>query len=303
MKLFSMQTSIRLIAIGMLSTAVLFSCKKENKQDTATITENDATMYSADAMETDASYDDIQDLSMTAAEEEGAESARSGDAGRDPISVYVFAQLRLRIGNNATVTVAPLDGSFPKTVTIDFGASGSVGLDGKFRKGKIVLHYTAPIRESGAVLTVTLVDYKVGRLSIEGTKVITNLSTGGNIKYSVQVTDGKVTFPNGRGYAYQKMKYVTQTAGSATTQLSDDVFQLEGSSQTNFNNGVVVKLNTQTALVKKLSCPWISAGTLNIKVNDFSLALDYAYPSNGDCDNKALLSWNAGASTRIIVLP
>jgi len=303
MKLFSMQGSIRLMAIGMLSTAILFSCKKENNQPATSITENDAAMYSADAMETDASYDDVQDLSMTAAEEEATESGRPGDAGRDPVRVYVFAQLRLRIGNNATITVSPLDGSFPKTVTIDFGANGSVGLDGKFRKGKIVLHYSAPIRESGAVLTVTLADYKVGRLSIEGTKVITNLSAGGNIKYSVQVTNGKVTFPNGRGYAYQKMKYVTQTAGGATAQLSDDVFQLEGSAQTNFNNGVVVKLNTQTALVKKLACPWISAGTLDIKVNDFSQALDYAYPGNGDCDSKALLSWNAGASTRIVVLP
>lgn len=304
MKLISGQAFLRLITLAMISTFFFSSCKKESNPAPSGINENDAVAYSADGMEADASYDDIQDISMTAASEEGVESAgRTDAAGRDPIRVYLFAQLRLRIGNNVTVTVSPEDGSFPKTVTIDFGANGSIGLDGRFRKGKIVLHYTAPIRESGAVLTVTLVDYKTGRISVEGTKVITNLSAGGNIKYSVQVTDGKVTFPNGRGYAYQKMKYVTQVAGGATSQLSDDVFEIEGSSQTNFNNGVIVKLNTDTPLVKKIGCPWISAGVLNIKVNDFALALDYAFPANGDCDNKALLSWNAGANTKIVVLP
>jgi hypothetical protein len=31
--------------------------------------------------------------------------------------------------------------------------------------------------------------------------------------------------------------------------------------------------------------------------------LDFGFPSNGDCDNKALLSWNNGNSQRIIILP
>jgi hypothetical protein len=56
-------------------------------------------------------------------------------------------------------------------------------------------------------------------------------------------------------------------------------------------------------LTKKVACPWISDGTLKIQINDRVLKLDYGFPHNGDCDNKALLPWNNGNSQRIILLP
>jgi hypothetical protein len=34
---------------------------------------------------------------------------------------------------------------------------------------------------------------------------------------------------------------------------------------------------------------------LKIKINDRVLFLAYGFPGNGDCDNKALLTWNNGA--------
>ena len=106
--------------------------------------------------------------------------------------------MRLRIGANATITVTPDDNTYPKTVTIDFG-NGEIALTVNSDKERSSLHFTGPIRKPGSVVTITLVDFKLGRAKIEGTKVITNLSENGNIKFSVQVTDGKVTFPNGRG--------------------------------------------------------------------------------------------------------
>jgi hypothetical protein len=249
-------------------------------------------------LEAEASYDDLQDISMTAADEEGIISAGrpAGTAGRP----FPFLRLRLRIGTNAIITVTPNDSTYPKTVSIDFG-SGDTCPDGKFRKGKIILDISGPIRHHGSVVTITLVDFQIGRAKIEGTKVITNLSENGNIKFSVQVTDGKVTFPNGRGYLYEKLKYVTQIEGGSTPEITDDVYSVEGHSQTKFNNGVIITLNTETALIKKVTCPWISNGTLKVKVNTYEFLLDYGYPSNGDCDNIALLKYNG--QEKIILLP
>ena len=299
MKVLSI-TRIVIVTIALSITLFTISCKKDAATNKQTVTESEATQYSAESMETEASYDDVQDISMTAADEEGAASA-GRPAGNTAGRPFPFLKLRLRIGANATISVTPNDSTYPKTVAIDFGADGQTCPDGKFRKGKIVMNFSGPVRHTGSVVTITLVDFQIGRAKIEGTKVITNLSTNGNIKFSVKVTDGKVTFPNGRGYSYETLRYITQTEGGGTPDITDDVYSIEGHSQTKFNNGVIVSLDTQTALIKKVSCPWISKGTLKITVNTFESLLDYGYPSNGDCDNKALLKYNGQES--IVLLP
>ena len=136
---------------------------------------------------------------MIAAEEEGDASTYGRPA--DTVSFLTFEELRLRLGPCATITVTPNDSTYPKTITIDFG-DGCICADGKFRKGAIILHLTGPIRRRGSVLTITFRDFYLNRAHIEGTKIVSNLSENGNIKFTVQVVGGKVTFPNGRGYQY-----------------------------------------------------------------------------------------------------
>jgi len=213
-----------------------------------------------------------------------------------------FAELRAAIGLCATITVTPNDTTYPKTITIDFGDS-CVGVDGKLRSGKIVLHLTGPIRKPGSVLTITFVNFFVNHIHLEGTKIISNLSENGAVKFTIQVVGGKVTFPSGRGYSYESFKYKQQISGMDTRIVRDDVFQITGWAKVEFNNGVVIKLETSDPLIKKVACPWISDGTLKIQINDRVLKLDYGFPHNGDCDNKALLTWNNGNSQRIILLP
>jgi hypothetical protein len=301
---------INIAAIAVLfSTFIFTSCQKENSlinsttSTTTTVTEEDAKVYSDESAQADASFDDVEDLSRIAAEEEGDASmyGRSGDAsGR---YFPTFEELRLRLGPCATITVTPNDSTYPKTITIDFGPIGCLCADGKYRRGAIVIHLTAPIRRPGAVMTITFVDFYLNRAHIEGTKVVSNLSENGNIKFTVQVVGGKVTFPNGRGYQYQSLKYVRQIEGGSTRTIRDDVYSIEGRSKTEFNNGLTIILDTETPLIKKVVCPWISKGVLKIKINDRVLFLDFGAPSNGDCDNKALLTWNNGNNHLLIILP
>lgn len=279
-------------------TLFFLSCQKEsglNENPVSTTTEEEAVTYSEESMQAEASFDDVEDIGLTAAEEE-AEVSESG--GRN----FPFVELRLRLGPCADITVTPGDGTYPKTITIDFG-DGCICADGKFRKGAIILHLTAPIRRPGAVLTITFRNYYLNRAHIEGTKIISNHSENGNIKFTVQVVGGKLTLPNGRGFTYNGIKYVKQVLGGSTRIVRDDVYTIEGRSKTEFNNGVTVTLNTESPLVKKVVCPWISRGVLKIKINDRVLFLDYGAPDNGECDNKALLTWNNGNNQRLITLP
>ncbi len=287
---------VTLAAIAVLFTGFLFSCQKETSSNTETLTEEQAATYSDESAQAEASFDDAEDVGMIAAEEEGV--ASEGGRGYMPL----FEELRLRLGPCATITVTPNDSTYPKTITIDFG-DGCICADGKFRKGAVILHLTGPIRRSGSVLTITFRNYYLNRAHIEGTKIVSNLSENGNIKYTVQVVGGKVTFPNGRGWEYNGLKFVAQIEGGSTRTIRDDVYKIEGRSKTEFNNGFTVNLNTESPLIKKVVCPWISNGVLKIKINDRVLFLDYGAPNHGDCDNKALLTWNNGNNHRLITLP
>ena len=152
------------------------------------------------------------------------------------------------------------------------------------------------------MVTITFRNYYVNRVHLEGSKVISNLSDPPAHKWSVQVVGGKVTFPSGRGYTYQSIKVKTQVGGMDTRIVRDDVYEFTGRSQTEFTNGLLITLNTETPLVKKVSCPWISDGKLKIKINDRVLFLDYGFPTDGQCDNKALLTWNNGNNQLLIRL-
>ena len=294
---------ITIAAFAVFLSLFVISCQKENSfTDSATpVTEEEATVYADESAQAEGSFDDVEDVSMIAAEEEGDASmyGRSEDAND---YLPTFAELRLRLGPCVTITITPNNRTYPKTITIDFG-DGCICADGKFRKGAIILHLTGPIRRSGSVLTITFRNFYLNRAHIEGTKIISNLSENGNIKFTVQVVGGKVTFPNGRGYQYQSLKYVRQIEGGSTRTCRDDVYSIEGRSNTEFNNGVTVNLNTESPLIKKVVCPWISEGILKIKINDRVLFLNYGAPNNGDCDNKALLTWNNGNNHRLITLP
>lgn len=297
---------ITLAAIAVLfSTFIFTSCQKENSFSSPAVTEEEAANLSDESTQAEASFDDAEDIGFTAAEEEG-NAGGFGVEGKTASSsrLYLpsFFELRQRIGDCATITVTPNDSTYPKTVTIDFGDSCR-GRDGKVRSGKIVLHFTGPIRRPGSVVTMTFVRYYVNRVHIEGVKIFKNLSEPPVHKWSVEVVDGKVTFPNGRGFSYDGIKTVTQIAGMMTCIVRDDVYKITGRSKTVFNNGITININTEEPLIKKVVCPWISEGTLKIKINDRVFKLDFGFPNNGDCDNKALLTWNNGNNQRVIILP
>ncbi|MES1219088.1 MAG: hypothetical protein ABUT20_26515, partial [Bacteroidota bacterium] len=132
MKTFSINR-ITIAAFAVLFSVILYSCQKESSINSSlTVTEEQAATYSDESTQTEASFDDVEDVSLTAAEEESVASAPNGRVSEGTRLLPTFEELRLRIGICATVTVTPNDSIYPKTITIDFG-DGCVGADGKFR--------------------------------------------------------------------------------------------------------------------------------------------------------------------------
>lgn len=297
MKLSSIKTTAILCIAGLLFFS---SCKKENSTQTI-LSEQEALVASEENTEADAAFDDVAEIGFSAdADIEAGVSLGveiPGSAAEGGLGMRFFEDLQFKVGPCTKIEVSPRDSSFPKTVTINYG-EGCICRDGKFRKGLVTLYYTAPLRRPGAVLTITLRNYHVNRAHIEGVKTIKNLSADGAVKYSTSVENGKFTLPSGRGFSYEGIKMVTQIRGMETRTIRDDVYSIEGRNKTTYNNGVSVTKNTESPLIKPVSCNWIVKGVLKIKINDRTIYIDFG---NGDCDNKATLKWANGE--REITLP
>lgn len=283
------------IAMSLLMALMIASCKKESSSQTQ-VSEQEAQTISQEDAAAEGEYDDITEMGLaTGADMEGGaidNGRMATDGSTSRIRIDLFVNLQLKLGPCANITAEPNDSTFPKTVTIDYG-DGCICRDGKFRKGSVVLYFSAPIRKPGAVLTITLKDYYVNRAHIEGVKTITNLSANGAVKYSVKIEGGKVTWPNGRGFTYVGTKTVTQIEGAETLRCADDVYSIEVRTQIKYANGITVTKNSETPLIKRVGCHWITKGTLKITINDRVLYVDFS--AGGSCDNKALLTWANGS--------
>ncbi|HMG14326.1 MAG TPA: hypothetical protein VK590_02695, partial [Saprospiraceae bacterium] len=200
-----------------------------------------------------------------------------------------------------TVTYANPQGTFPNTVTIDFG-TGCLGKGGRTRAGQIIVTLTDAITNLGAVRTATLQNYSVDGVKIEGKKILTNLgaNAAGNITLSRKVEGVVVTFLDGSIASWDAQQTITFIAGFGTKQISDDIIDVTGSGSGINKKGKSFSYNILEALHKDKSCKWIEQGKAEIKINDKTMTIDFG---NGDCDRNAQLTLANGTVKNILLRP
>lgn len=190
---------------------------------------------------------------------------------------------------------------FPVKVTLDFGVNGCIGVDGHYRKGKIITIYTNRLLIPGAIATTTFHGFYFDSTKVEGTHKIVNTSpvtVPPGRRFNVTVAGGKLTRPNGNFIEWDSEKVITQTEGLGTIVPLDDVFKIEGGAHGKVKRGPLVVLWQSTItepLVKRFNCRWIVKGrvrTVRATLNPTSqwvAVLDFGL---GTCDNQALLVIN-----------
>lgn len=199
-----------------------------------------------------------------------------------------------------TVTIVPADGSYPRTMTIDFGTDGCVGVDGRVRKGQIVVNLTDTLTNAGAVRTATFVDFFVDDAQLEGTRTLTNEGPDGdgNLGFSRTVTGGKITYPNGQSATWEANHVLTQTAGGSTIVRLDDESEVTGGATGVNRNGKPFTTEIVTPLLRKRTCRWVVSGLKNLSIDGKTLTIDYG---NGDCDRKAIVTGPNGNTREIVI--
>ncbi|SMO84271.1 hypothetical protein [Solitalea koreensis] len=179
--------------------------------------------------------------------------------------------------------------TWPKTVTIDFGAGCTNDKD-VTHKGKISAVFSKPWTEIGATVTLTFENFFVDSVQLDGTKTFTNNGVNipeGTYSYSVKANRVKIT---DKGTAtWSSERTVTWNTHMTPFDPFDDSYSVQGWIKGTTKRGIEYDATTTKDLVKNVSCRWISKGAVEIKANNRVATIDYG---NGECDNDALLIIN-----------
>ena len=200
-------------------------------------------------------------------------------------------------GDCPTITFAQPEGTWPNTITIDFGPA-CTRPDGRVLSGKIIVNQTAEIREPGSVRTITHENFFVDGVKVEGTRTWTNngQNAASQWTYTKTATDMKLTFEDGTTTTWNKTRVSTLIEGGSTATHYDDVWSSTGTANGVNRNGCDFTATILDPLVKHADCRWISAGIIEITVGDRTRSLDFG---DGTCDRFGTLTLANGDSYSI----
>jgi hypothetical protein len=296
------KTPARLSIIFWAISLVFFAAC--NKDQSATLTPQEEEVASnaiseADA-EADVIFDNVFDDVMGVSDEVGLQG--TGVYGKVAI-VNQNARIdsispTLRCAT-LTITKPNPSAAFPVKIVVDFG-TGCKGPDGRIRSGKIISEYTGRLITPGATAITIFKDYKIDSISIEGTHKITNTgSANTERKFKVEVSNAKLTKPNGNFAEWNSTKFINQIEGLTTPLYAkDDVFRIEGGAGGRVKKGNLIvgwKSEITDPLIKRFNCRWIVKGKVRIIRSNsnanspWTALLDFG---NGDCNNRAEITIN-----------
>lgn len=271
------QFKVMMLCAGMLSL-VLVSCRKDKDPELRDEDTGSAVEYAV----ADNAFNDVVAIS---------DEAYDGtlDSYRTSSSAKIMTTC-------ATVTFDT--SSSPKSLTIDFGTTDCLCIDGNYRRGKIIVSWTGPYRDSGSVRTITFDDYFVNYNQLLGTKTVTNAGTNGSGHpvFSVSVNGSIIwdsAYYGGGGIStYTSTRTREWIAGYTTIDWLDDVYLISGTASGVTRTGTSYTMSTSEALKKEIGFRHFTDGTLNFKPSGkYTRTIDYGYV-NGAQDDLAQVTIN-----------
>ena len=187
----------------------------------------------------------------------------------------------------------------PKTIVVDFGTANCLCADNRFRRGKIVLSFTAAYKDSGSIVTHTFDQYFVNDYEVTGLKTVSNNghNQNGFLSFSVEV-DAKVFKPNGDSIRWKSDRTNTWIEGDSTLIWWDDVYLIDGNGSGTTSTGSAYLIDITRALRKEIGYKHIVSGILELTPdNKYTRIIDYG---DGTRDDEATISIN-GVTFNIIL--
>lgn len=260
------------------TTMALSSCQKEKADNDFTAATNQAFA--------DESYNDANNIADEAVQT-GEVSYKTDDANS-------------LLAGCAQVTRDTI--SLPRVTTIDFG-TGCTGMDGKTRRGKIIVTHDGPYRQQGTTITITFDNFFVNDNQVLGTKTVHNdgINGNGNLSFSISV-NGSVILANGSGTITWTSQRVREwIAGESSPSRDDDQYSITGSASGTSSNGNQFSATIIEPLIRNLSpgCRrhFVKGVALIQRSGKPDRTIDFG---NGACDNQAVVTINGVTHTILL---
>ncbi|WP_248723393.1 hypothetical protein [Seonamhaeicola sp. ML3] len=175
---------------------------------------------------------------------------------------------------DVSVSIEPSDlETFPKTITVDFGPSGTVGRDGVFRRGVIRIVSTGWFWEQGSVHTTTFSNYFHDNFRVEGTQIVQNFGENENgfIEFDVEVNNGVISHSDGLNITFEEASTRTWIVGSQTPfNIWDDEYIIDAIQSGFFSDGTSYSLTFDEPLHYVLLPRAVRSGIVNLVIGGFT---------------------------------
>ncbi len=276
------------ITIVLISSIVIFSCKKEEEQEPDTDTQS-AIDYTKSEEAVSSTFSTVNHYGIN------QEEIKSLNGTKGTVVITVDT-----IGSAA-------QNYWPRRLTLDFG-SGVICYDGRTRKGKFIAEFSNHWRPdtviAGTNVVITFQDFYVDNVERRGTYTITyNGTPNGGPSYTIEASNAKLIFSNGDVVSWNSTRTTDWIEGYATTgqlpaDLSDDVFETSGTASGVNRKGISYDVKITTPVRTEKGCQYgVTSGVIEITPEGKATRIvDYG---DGTCDNKAKLTVN-GVSINFI---
>ena len=268
----------------LLAGSLAVSCKKDQLAD-----EEQEISTAEDHSFAESTFNDVGNISDEAASLGSLVSYKNGlDA--DAL-----------LSKCATVTKDTVSENPTRIITIDFGSENCAGIDGRSRRGKIIVRHTGGYLDSGATKTVSFDNYFVNDNQVTGTRSVTNKGHNAQKQLNWTVVEkGSIIMASGAGnVTWESQRNRALIEGESTLELGDNVYSITGNA-----TGVNAKNNSYTAnitspLIRKMAIgcrKHFVKGSIVMKPSGkLERKIDFG---NGECDNLANVTVN-GKSRQI----
>ncbi len=189
-----------------------------------------------------------------------------------------------------------------KIYELDFGPLGTTEPkgklcgDGRYRAGKVLISFSSPYKNVGAVATVktTSSDLFYSGDGSNMTQIVTDITIKRTAVYSFEITvnSGQLLFSDGKTASFQGVRNVTKTSGMTTSGVWGDEYEVTGSGSGVNREGDNYTWNITTPLLKRmqLGCArTFVKGIISVKNVDAGRSLDVDFDpyNNAACDRTA----------------
>ncbi|MGN0186814.1 MAG: hypothetical protein ACI392_03605 [Paludibacteraceae bacterium] len=174
------------------------------------------------------------------------------------------------------------DNNFPVTVTVDYGETNVVGIDGRQHRGKMIVKATGAYAEQGTKLDVDFEGWYVDNIKVEADMTVENngRDSEGHCQFEVDVFGGQLTANDTTVFEYAEGSLRTWIEGENEPDLTKHTYSIVGIQEGITSDGYEYSIEcADDPMVVNVGTLFPLSGTLNVSVPTSSLETlfpDYA---------------------------